>query len=64
MKINLIVDGQNWVSTKNIAMDNQNFVVIINKRLSDFSRPQTNFDLYSNKSILLVGMNLDGVVDE
>ncbi|KAK6792028.1 hypothetical protein RDI58_011109 [Solanum bulbocastanum] len=45
-------------------MDNQDSVVIMNRRHSDVSRPLTNFDLHSNNSIRLIGMNLGGVVDE
>ncbi|KAK6791359.1 hypothetical protein RDI58_010440 [Solanum bulbocastanum] len=39
-------------------------VVVLDRRHSHFSRSLTNFDLYSNNSIHLIGMNLDGVVDE
>ncbi|KAK4724829.1 hypothetical protein R3W88_027608 [Solanum pinnatisectum] len=52
------------ITLKNIAMDNQDSVVVVDRRLSDVSRTLTNFDLYSNNSIRLIGMNLDGVVDE
>ncbi|KAH0707537.1 hypothetical protein KY290_012050 [Solanum tuberosum] len=36
----------------------------VDRRHSDVSRTLTNFDLYSSNSIRLIGVNLDGVVDE
>ncbi|KAH0748101.1 hypothetical protein KY290_027333 [Solanum tuberosum] len=45
-------------------MDNPDSLVVVNRRVSDVDRTSTNFDLYSNNSIRLVGVNLDGVVDE
>ncbi|KAH0734668.1 hypothetical protein KY285_010375, partial [Solanum tuberosum] len=48
----------------NIAIDNQDSVVVVDRRHSDVSRTLTNFDLYSSNSIRLIGVNLDGVVDE
>ncbi|KAK6802757.1 hypothetical protein RDI58_000540 [Solanum bulbocastanum] len=45
-------------------MDNQESIVVVDKRHFDVSRPLTNLDLYSNNSIRLVGMNSGGVVDE
>ncbi|XP_049414466.1 uncharacterized protein LOC125877172 [Solanum stenotomum] len=52
------------MTLKNIAMDNQDSIVVVDMRHFDVSRPLTNFYLYSNNSIRLVGMNLGGVVDE
>ncbi|XP_049356847.1 uncharacterized protein LOC125821471 [Solanum verrucosum] len=52
------------ITLKNIAIDNQDSVVIVDRRHSDVSRTLTNFDLYSSNSIRLIGVNLDGVVDE
>ncbi|KAK4734968.1 hypothetical protein R3W88_009229 [Solanum pinnatisectum] len=52
------------ISLKNIAMDNQDSVVVVDRRHSDVSITLTNFDLYSNNSIRLIGISLDGVVDE
>lgn len=48
----------------NMTMDNENFVVFVDRRHSEVSRTLTNFDLYSNNSIRLAGVNLDRVVDE
>ncbi|KAH0717365.1 hypothetical protein KY285_013396 [Solanum tuberosum] len=45
-------------------VDNQDSVVVVDRRHSDVSRTLTNFDLYSSYSIRLIGVNLDGVVDE
>ncbi|KAK6787341.1 hypothetical protein RDI58_015866 [Solanum bulbocastanum] len=45
-------------------MDNQDSIVVVDRRHFDVNRPLTNFDLYSNNSIRLVGMNLGGLVDE
>ncbi|KAH0657763.1 hypothetical protein KY289_026511 [Solanum tuberosum] len=45
-------------------MDNPDSLVVVNRRVSDVDRTSTNFDLYSNNSIRLIGVNLDGVVDE
>ncbi|KAH0696603.1 hypothetical protein KY289_014085 [Solanum tuberosum] len=52
------------ITLKNIAIDNQDSVVVVDRRHSDVSRTLTNFDLYSSYSIRLIGVNLDGVVDE
>ncbi|XP_049387280.1 uncharacterized protein LOC125851550 [Solanum stenotomum] len=52
------------ITLKNIAIDNQDSVVVVDRRHSDVSRTLTNFDLYSSNSIRLIGVNLDGVVDE
>ncbi|KAH0662483.1 hypothetical protein KY284_027414 [Solanum tuberosum] len=45
-------------------VDNQDSVVVVDRKHSDVSRTLTNFDLYSSNSIRLIGVNLDGVVDE
>ena len=45
-------------------MYNQGPGVVTNRINSEVSLTQTNVDLYSNNIIRLVGMNLDGVVDE
>ncbi|XP_049375485.1 uncharacterized protein LOC125840558 [Solanum verrucosum] len=52
------------ITLKNIAIDNQDSVVVVDRRHSDVSRTLTNFDLYSSNSIHLIGVNFDGVVDE
>ncbi|XP_049405088.1 uncharacterized protein LOC125868503 [Solanum stenotomum] len=52
------------ITLKNIALDNHNSVVVVDRRHSDVIRTLNNFDLYSNNSIRLIGVNLDGVVDE
>nr|AAV31178.1 Putative transposase, identical [Solanum tuberosum] len=52
------------ITLKNIAIDNQDSIVVVDRRHSDVSRTLTNFDLYSSNSIRLIGVNLDGVVDE
>ncbi|XP_049366939.1 uncharacterized protein LOC125831844 [Solanum verrucosum] len=52
------------ITLKNIAIDNQDSVVVVDRRHSDVSRTLTNFDLYSSNSIRLIGVNLDRVVDE
>lgn len=45
-------------------MDNEDSIVVVDKRQLEVSRTLTNFDLYSNNSIRLAGVNLDRVVDE
>ncbi|KAK4734139.1 hypothetical protein R3W88_008400 [Solanum pinnatisectum] len=52
------------ITLKNIAMNNQDSVVVVDMRLSNVSKQLTNLDLYSNNSIRLVGMNSGEVVDE
>ncbi|XP_049399818.1 uncharacterized protein LOC125863890 [Solanum stenotomum] len=52
------------ITLKNIAMDNHDSVVVVDRRHFDVSRPLTNLDLRSNNSIRLEGMNSGGVVDE
>ncbi|KAH0633810.1 hypothetical protein KY284_036596 [Solanum tuberosum] len=45
-------------------MDNPPSLVVVNRRVSDVAITSTNFDLYSNNAIRLVGVNLDEVVDK
>ncbi|KAH0656459.1 hypothetical protein KY285_031341 [Solanum tuberosum] len=45
-------------------MDNPHSLVVVNRRVPDVAITSTDFDLYSNNAIRLVGVNLDEVVDE
>ena len=49
---------------KDYEIYNQGPVVITDRINSEVSLTQTNVNLYSKNAICLVGMNLDGVVDE
>ncbi|KAH0725038.1 hypothetical protein KY284_000903 [Solanum tuberosum] len=60
----IIYEYSSLYSGLNKAIDNQDSVVVVDRRHSDVSRTLTNFDLYSSNSIRLIGVNLDGVVDE
>lgn len=65
MNLNFFTKYPLCITLKDRKMYNEGHrVVIIDRINSDVRLSQTNIDLYSNNSIRLIGMNLDGVVND
>ncbi|XP_027771358.1 uncharacterized protein LOC114076469 [Solanum pennellii] len=65
MNLNFFTKYPLCITLKDREMYNEgHWVVIIDRINSDVRLSQTNIDLYSNNSIRLIGMNLDGVVND